>query len=266
MNSLVLTCTVTFLYQKTKTCMPMTSIRKSNNIIFRKSRKLFISILLNLFSLLLYRTIMQFERVDIKVEKSEENKSAINLVDNIDKPKIHIAENGKKYASCEICTRNVAVNSWRRHARLHRGEKRYSCHTCGLAFNDSGNLTRHTRALHAGNRPHSCSLCRKTFSRNSHLQDHVKSHSDNREFVCDLCGKASKSSTALRMHKKTHENRRNYLCMECGSRFKRPGELRAHVTVHTGEKAFNCKCGRTFRLQSQLTAHSRTHKNTEACS
>ncbi|CAH0400674.1 unnamed protein product [Chilo suppressalis] len=173
-------------------------------------------------------------------------------------PTVLVAEDGRRYSKCGICGKSVPANSWKRHARGHRGEKRYSCDACGLGFGDSGNLARHARAVHAGQRPHECPVCRKAFSRRGHLQDHVRSHSESRDFVCDVCGKASKSSAALRMHRVTHDACR-FRCMECDSKFKRKSELRAHVTVHTGEKAHACICGRSFRLRSQLTAHARTH-------
>lgn len=185
------------------------------------------------------------------------------LKEDVEKPSVVLlGDDGKRYASCQICNKNVNVGVWKRHARHHRGEKRYSCHTCGLAFSDSGNLARHTRAVHRKQRPHACDTCQKTFSRKGHLEDHLKSHSTSREFVCDVCGKASKSSAALRMHRKTHDVCK-FRCMECGSEFKRRGELRAHVTVHTGEKAFTCVCGKSFRLRSQLTTHARTHETTD---
>ncbi|RVE49780.1 hypothetical protein evm_005510 [Chilo suppressalis] len=173
-------------------------------------------------------------------------------------PTVLVAEDGRRYSKCGICGKSVPANSWKRHARGHRGEKRYSCDACGLGFGDSGNLARHARAVHAGQRPHECPVCRKAFSRRGHLQDHVRSHSESRDFVCDVCGKASKSSAALRMHRVTHDACR-FRCVECDSKFKRKSELRAHVTVHTGEKAHACICGRSFRLRSQLTAHARTH-------
>lgn len=166
---------------------------------------------------------------------------------------------GKKFGVCGQCDKTVALSSWKRHVRSHQDVKRYSCPTCGLGFNDCGNLTRHAKSVHFNRRPYDCSDCHKSFSRKSHLQDHVKSHSQSRDFVCDVCGKASKSGAALRMHRRTHEECK-FKCVECGSMFKRSGELRAHVTVHTGEKSFLCGCGRAFRLRSQLSAHAKIHE------
>ncbi|KAJ8714291.1 hypothetical protein PYW08_007911 [Mythimna loreyi] len=189
----------------------------------------------------------------------EDDKTKIEI---IEKPEFTISENGKRYAKCGVCQKSVSVGGWARHARAHRGERRHSCHACGLAFNDSGNLARHARAVHSQQRPHECPTCPKTFSRKSHLEDHVKSHSESRTFVCDICGKGSKSGAALRMHLRTHGARR-LPCVQCGARFKRRGELRAHVAVHTGERPHACPCGKSFRLRTQLTAHTRVHQKAQ---
>ncbi|XP_068619294.1 zinc finger protein 570-like isoform X4 [Battus philenor] len=184
-----------------------------------------------------------------------------NLPELSEKPLTIIDEDGKKYAQCGVCNRNVSFASYKRHMRGHLGEKRYSCHTCGAAFNESGNLVRHTRALHGNQRPFSCHVCDKSFTRSAHLQDHVKSHSSSRNYVCDVCGKASKSSAALRMHRKIHVVEYKFDCMQCGAKFKRRGELKAHLTVHTGEKEHSCWCGKSFRLRSQLTGHLKVHED-----
>ncbi|KAI5634579.1 zinc-finger double domain-containing protein [Phthorimaea operculella] len=170
--------------------------------------------------------------VNVEIETKQDSKDTDTINDSEETaqklPTVTVTENGKKYVECEFCKKSITIASWRRHIRLHQGEKRYSCHTCGLSFSDSGNLARHARALHTMQRPHACPVCPKTFSRNSHLQDHIKSHSEHREFVCDLCGKASKSSAALRMHRRTHGSDHKFQCMECGAGFKRRGELNAH--------------------------------------
>ncbi|CAH2044890.1 unnamed protein product, partial [Iphiclides podalirius] len=207
-----------------------------------------------------YHTIVNGIKTEVKLETSDgvEDEASLEIkqeVEWVKKPLTVTGEDGKRYAHCGLCNKKVSTGSWRRHARSHLGEKRYSCHACGLAFSDNGNLARHVRALHANHRPFSCHLCDKAFSRSGHLQDHVKSHSERRDYVCDTCGKASKSSAALRMHRKSHQGERRFRCVECGAQFKRRGELVAHVTVHTGEKAHICPCGK-FKDHAALAAQS----------
>ncbi|XP_026743328.1 zinc finger protein 324B-like, partial [Trichoplusia ni] len=140
---------------------------------------------------------------EVKVEQGA-SRGLTRVTEELEKPELSVGADGKKYALCGVCNKSVRASGWRRHARAHRGERRYSCHACGLAFADSGNLARHARALHAQLRPHACSTCRKAFSRRAHLREHERSHSERREFVCHECGAASKSGAALRMHARRH--------------------------------------------------------------
>ncbi|XP_023944602.2 gastrula zinc finger protein XlCGF67.1-like [Bicyclus anynana] len=202
---------------------------------------------------------LKIENIDTATEICKKFEVCDQRKENIERPQKIMTKDGKKYIVCDICKKNIAFASWRRHSQSHLTVKRYSCHTCGLGFNDSGNLSRHRKALHADHRPHTCSVCHKSFSRNSHLKEHTKTHSDNRDYICDMCGKASKSSAALRMHRKIHLNEYRFSCIYCDARFKRRGELVVHVSVHTGEKAHVCACGKAFRLRSQLNNHTRLH-------
>lgn len=53
---------------------------------------------------------------------------------------------------CEVCSKVFSGPKRRflmeRHLRTHTGEKPYCCPHCHLRFNQSGNLTRHTRLVH----------------------------------------------------------------------------------------------------------------------
>lgn len=53
---------------------------------------------------------------------------------------------------CDVCSKVFSGPKRRflmeRHVRTHTGEKPYCCPHCHLRFNQSGNLTRHTRLVH----------------------------------------------------------------------------------------------------------------------
>lgn len=56
------------------------------------------------------------------------------------------------FTQCEVCSKVFSGPKRRflleRHLRTHTGEKPYCCPHCHLRFNQSGNLTRHTRLVH----------------------------------------------------------------------------------------------------------------------
>ncbi|CAH2094928.1 unnamed protein product [Euphydryas editha] len=162
----------------------------------------------------------------------------------IEKPKIVVVENGKRYGVCGACGKRVPTGSWARHARSHL-PARLRCGTCGRAFRDAANLRRHARATHSRLRPHACPHCGRAFSRAQHLRDHVAAHAPRREHVCDACGRAARSAAALRMHRRVHDERRRHRCARCGAAFKRAGQLAAHASVHSGAREHVCACAGT---------------------
>ena len=48
-------------------------------------------------------------------------------------------------------------------ARVHDGEKNFSCDHCDLKFFDTSNLKRHVASIHEGLKNHVCEICGKSF-------------------------------------------------------------------------------------------------------
>uniref|UniRef100_A0A3Q3LZE8 C2H2-type domain-containing protein n=1 Tax=Mastacembelus armatus TaxID=205130 RepID=A0A3Q3LZE8_9TELE len=84
--------------------------------------------------------------------------------------------NVRKHYSCSLCGRTFRhAGDYKKHNRVHTGEKPYCCFVCGKRFSQSGYLTVHLR-YHTGEKPFGCSHCGKSFSHSSNMKKHQQTH------------------------------------------------------------------------------------------
>lgn len=125
-----------------------------------------------------------------KLEK-QKNKLISPKRDKTEPEENVIIKNGKKYAACEICKREVKKHYMKHHLSTHF-PKHFTCDVCGAT-------TRNIRGL----RYHK-----------------LYWHSSKLDYICDKCGKKYRSKHALDLHdKKEHGGVRDLECNICGKKF-----------------------------------------------
>lgn len=125
-----------------------------------------------------------------KLKRQAQGEKSKSKKDKSDDTNI-IWKNGKKYAACEICKKEVKKHYLKHHMSTHFPEH-FSCDICGVT-------TRNLRGL----RYHK-----------------LYWHSSKLDYICDKCGKKYRSKHALDLHsKKEHGGVRDLECNICGKKF-----------------------------------------------
>lgn len=198
----------------------------------------------------------------------------------------------KPYSSvthkCEDCGKKFThTGNYKRHIRIHTGEKPYSCRNCNKAFSDPAACRAHERThsplkpfccstcgksyrqismlnmhrkRHTGESRYRCDVCSKLFTTSGNLKRHQMVHSGEKPHRCEYCVRAFSDPTAKMRHLETHDTEKDHKCPHCDKRFHQLGNLKAHLKIHITDGPLKCKeCGKQFTTSGNLKRHLRVH-------
>lgn len=184
--------------------------------------------------------------------------------------------------ACDLCpSRFKWKAALKTHILVHTGQKPAVCDICGSSFTTKGSMKKHKSeyrgenssqncgclskrllilGIHTGDRRYHCETCSMRFYSNDHLKRHKRTHTgERRRFSIGIDNSNRVASKLIFFYSLFSA----YLCSYCPRSFSQSNDLTKHIRSHVGTNMYQCHCGASFRLQTELRKHSYSHYNKE---
>lgn len=166
-------------------------------------------------------------------EKIEEEKQQQQLTEQNNKSLSAIRSTNRNEDKiiyrCDKCNKTCNRKSdFKKHCRIHSGERPFKCNNCDKSYATSGSLKLHEKCSHTGERPYKCENCDKSFSNLTNYKNHKRIHTGEKPFKCNICSKEFTEHSTLYKHQSTHSNEKKYPCDICGNSYRQLSSLKYH--------------------------------------